>query len=109
VSPADVVKWGLFAAVLFLQAADGWTTFQVLRLGRGHEANPNVKALMDRFGVYWGLMAAKAWVTLLAVGLLVVYYYFNPWCALIGLASIVIAYVPVIINNYRVLYPKGRQ
>ena len=91
----------LFIAVLILQSLDGWTTYQALRLFRGREANPLTKRLMDRFGVYWGLMIAKGIAVLVAGGL----FYVGGQGAMIGLGLLAAVYLKVVYSNWRILYP----
>ena len=52
-------------ALTFLQAFDGWTTYQILKNG-GRELNPIVKFLMDKLGRYPGLLVLKAAAAALA-------------------------------------------
>ena len=78
-----------------LQLGDIWTTQHALRNIKGAvEANPVVKAAMDKLGVIGGLLAIKAPVIAL--------FWFYPiptW----ALAVVVALYVYIVGNNARII------
>lgn len=49
----------LISAIVVLQAADIYTTYVVLRSGRGREANPIVDYVIKKLGLVPGLLAVK--------------------------------------------------
>ena len=67
----------LALALTALQLADGWTTWQVLRLG-GRETNPAVRWLMERIGAYPALLLTKCFAAALAWVLALVPTPFEP-------------------------------
>lgn len=103
-----MTEFHIFAIVLtVLQAVDGWTTYQVLKMG-GSESNPLVSRLMSKVGVYPALVvykgaaAALSWAlalmpiahpdhylirlgAMLGLTALYVWVAFNNWCVLQGI------------------------
>lgn len=89
---ADINNLLLFG-VLALQVADGWTTYQAIRLG-GSEKNPVVAWLMRQIGVVPGLVLAKG-----AVAYIVLYALHGaPW-----MWAALVLYSAVVANNVRVI------
>lgn len=71
--------------LLFLQAADAWTTYRGLRDG-GRERNPLIRFFVDKLGLFWGLAAGKL---VGVVGVVWIYSIGNPalaggFCAIYG-------------------------
>ena len=85
----------LLYVFIALQLGDVWTTQHALRNIKGAvEANPVVKAAMDKLGVIGGLLAIKAPVIAL--------FWFYPiptW----ALAVVVALYVYIVGNNARII------
>lgn len=85
----------LIVLLIALQIADGLTTWAILHHG-GRELNPTVRWAMDKLGMAWGLIAAKAWV----IGCIVAIS-FVPG-GNIGLAILAIFYGLIVASNVRV-------
>ena len=85
----------LTVALFFLQCCDWYTTRVALLSGKGHEANPVAKKIMDAIGMDEFLGSKCLFVTALGywIGM-------QRWEILAGL---VVFYVCVIVNNFRVL------
>ena len=94
----------LFAAEM---AADGWTTWQVIRFG-GREVIPWLQWLMARLGTYRALLLAK--VTPVAVVIYMAAWGYNgSKLDAQTLAWICAGYAVVIANNYRALQKQKEQ
>lgn len=90
-----------------LMAADGWTTWQVLRFG-GYEAIPWMTWLMTKLGTYPALLLAK--VVPVAVVLYLTKYGVNgTYLTPEVLAWICGAYALVVVNNYLALRRQQRK
>ena len=92
----------LIVAVVALQVLDGWTTYKVLRSGKGTEANPVVRKVIERLGVYPGLMAVKGG----AIVCVIVARQYGVWVgdvAIYVLALAVVLYVVVVAQNWKVM------
>jgi len=92
----------LIAAVVLLQALDGWTTYRIISRGVGYERNPVIQWLIDRLGLYGGLFAGKGAVAaLVALGAPLGWWDGEiELYLLFGLAGL---YSFVVVNNYRIL------
>jgi hypothetical protein len=60
----------LTALFVLLQVADVWTTYKCITSGKGKEANPVMKWIMDKLGLLEGLVLLKIVGTVVVVGLL---------------------------------------
>jgi predicted CDP-diglyceride synthetase/phosphatidate cytidylyltransferase len=85
----------LLYVFIALQLGDVWTTQYALRNIKGSsEANPVVKAAMDKLGIMGGLLAIKAPVIAL--------FWFLPM-PLWALVVVVALYVYIVGNNARII------
>jgi hypothetical protein len=84
------VSYVLFVVFLMLIAADGWTTYRILRSG-GRELNPVIKWLVERIGLLpalivtravgaglvWSLVLGGAWYVIAVLDLIFAYTVYN--------------------------------
>lgn len=84
--------------LIALQVLDWWTTRRVLDLG-GHARNPAVRWLMDRLGETAGLVAAKAFVAVLAIAGALLMGLYAVW----PLGVLCVVYGWVVWRNWRVI------
>ena len=84
----------LFALFVFLQCADFYTTYTIIKSGKGHEANPILAWIFDKIGFDIGLGIFKGLCIVIGIFLL------NVWYALAILDAL---YIWVLFNNYKVL------
>ena len=84
----------LFALFVLLQCGDFYTTYTIIKTGKGHEANPILATLMAKFDMAGVLAFFKVACILIAI-MLTPYWY--------ALAILDILYVWVIFNNLKVL------
>ena len=99
----DILYTSLVALLLLLQALDIHSTHTALvKINGLQEANPFVKASMDRFGVIGGLFAIK-------VPFLVLLYTFgSPSWFMNGVLLVLCAfYIAIVSNNYRLIKKHG--
>ena len=86
----------LLVALLLLQVGDCATSVRGISSGRGREANPVVRRLIDRTGIRLGLIIAKLPVVAAAMAMW--------WQGYdVALLLTVAAYAAVFINNIRIL------
>ena len=81
-----------------LQFADGWTTYRILNRG-GHERNPIMLALFDRYGVIPTLVIVKLIVMAAAIAALLL----APVAAQWAIAGICLYYCWLVWGNWRQL------
>ena len=84
----------LFVLFVLLQCGDFYTTYAIIKNGKGHEANPLLAWVFDRIGYVSGLFLFKG--LCIVIGFLLLPY----WYALAFLDAL---YVWVVYNNYKVL------
>ena len=84
----------LFALFVLLQCGYFYTTYTIIKTGKGHEANPILATLMAKFDMAGVLAFFKVACILIAI-MLTPYWY--------ALAILDILYVWVIFNNLKVL------
>ena len=84
----------LFAFFVLLQCMDFYTTYTIIKTGKGHEANPIIATLMDKLNMAGVLAFFKLACILIGVVLMPYWY---------ALAILDILYVWVVYNNYKVL------
>lgn len=89
----------IFLQIVFalLNAADGWTTWQVFRFG-GIERNDWIAWCIKNIGLYWALLIAK--VSCVVVVWLINYFYGIDWRILVALD---LCYAVQIYWNYQQL------
>ena len=84
----------LLTLFALLQLCDFYTTYAIIKSGKGHEANPILAKLFDKIGYVQGLTIAK----LLAI---VVGFFLLPYWYILAILDAL--YIWVVINNYKVL------
>jgi O-antigen/teichoic acid export membrane protein len=84
--------WIIFAV---LQTIDAASTYYVIEQGIGHEANPVMRWLMDRFGMMLTLMVVKGGLICIA------WYWLLPYVWV--LAAMCVVYLIAAANNLRVI------
>ena len=92
-----MINYILLAIFIVLQASDFYTTYTILKNGKGYEANPILRWIFDKIGYVAGLAIVKG--LCIAVGVYAVqfsnsFYIFVPAIAL---------YIWVVRNNYKVM------
>ena len=97
---AMIINYILFAVFVALQCGDAWTTINVIKSGKGHEANPIMAWLFDKIGMYLGFVVAKS-ATILAIGFIV--YIAPELAATLALVVFNLLYGYVVYQNYRIL------
>ena len=95
-----MLNYILFAVFVALQFGDAWTTINVIKSGKGHEANPIMAWLFDKIGMYLGFVIAKS-ATILAVGFIV--YTAIELAATFALVVFNLVYGYVVYQNYKIL------
>lgn len=89
-----MINYLLLAIFIALQVGDFYTTYTIIKTGKGHEANPILATLMAKFDMA-GVLAFFKIAAILA-GILLMPY----WWALAVLDAL---YLWVVYNNYKVL------
>jgi hypothetical protein len=84
----------LFSIFIILQVLDFWTTYYVIKSGKGHEANPVMQWLFDKIGIIGCFALAKS----LAI---IAMWFVKDVPILIGLIDTI--YIYVVYQNYRIL------
>ena len=89
-----MINYILLAIFIALQCGDFYTTYTILKTGKGHETNPILATLMAKLDMAGVLAFFKLGAILIAVMLV------DYWYILAGLDAL---YVWVVWNNYKVL------
>ena len=89
-----MINYILLAIFIALQCGDFYTTYTIIKTGKGHEANPILATLMAKLDMAGVLAFFKLACILIGVALLQYWY---------ALAILDILYVWVIYNNLKVL------
>ena len=89
-----MINYILLAIFIALQCGDFYTTYTILKTGKGHEANPILATLMAKLDMAGVLAFFKLGAILIAV-MLVDYWY--------ALAVLDVLYIWVVYNNYKVM------
>jgi hypothetical protein len=84
----------LFSVFALLQCIDFYTTYTIIKTGKGHEANPILAWVFSKIGYPTGLAIVKG--TAIVIGFLLLQYWYI-------LALLDILYVWVVYNNFKVL------
>ncbi len=90
-----MINYILLAIFIALQCGDFYTTYTIIKTGKGHEANPFVAKCIDELGLEVGLGFVKVFAIGITAFLLLPYWY--------ALAALDILYIWVVWNNYKVL------
>jgi hypothetical protein len=89
-----MINYILLTIFIALQCGDFYTTYTILKTGKGHEANPILATLMAKLDMAGVLAFFK--LACILIGIMLMPY----WWAL---ALLDILYVWVIFNNFKVL------
>jgi hypothetical protein len=92
-----MINYTLLAIFIALQAGDFYTTYTIIKTGKGHEANPILAWVFDRIGFTAGLAIFKGLAVVIGIALVQYwnsFYFFIPCIAL---------YIWVVWNNYKVM------
>ena len=89
-----MINYILLAIFIALQAGDFYTTYTIIKTGKGHEANPILAWIFSKIGYSTGLAIVKG--TAIVIGFLLLQYWY-------ALAILDILYVWVVYNNFKVL------
>jgi len=89
-----MINYILLAIFIALQCGDFYTTYTIIKTGKGHEANPILATLMAKFDMAGVLAFFKLGAILIGI-MLMPYWY--------ALALLDALYIWVVYNNYKVL------
>ena len=89
-----MINYILLAIFIALQCGDFYTTYTIIKTGKGYEANPILATLMAKLDMAGVLAFFKLGAILIAV-MLVDYWY--------ALAVLDVLYIWVVYNNYKVM------
>jgi hypothetical protein len=92
-----MINYILLAVFIALQAGDFYTTYTILKNGKGREGNPILAWVFDRIGYTTGLVIFKG--LCVAVGV----YAAQFWNGFYILVPCIALYTWVVWNNYKVL------
>jgi len=90
----------LFALFVILQFLDFWTTYNVIKSGKGHEANPIMAWVFAKIGIIEGFAFIKT-IMLIIVGYIVYTVPVN--ASIFALTIFNVLYAYVVYQNYRIL------
>jgi len=96
-----MINYILLAIFISLQCGDFYTTYTILKTGKGYEANPILAWIFDKIGYVTGLAIVKGLA--IAVGI----YAAQFWNGYYVLAPMIALYTWVVWNNFNVL--KGKK
>ena len=88
------LNYTLLTIFIALQCGDFYTTYTIIKTGKGHEANPILATLMAKLDMASVLAFFKIACILIGVALL------QYWYALVALD---VLYIWVVYNNYKIL------
>ena len=89
-----MINYILLAIFITLQCGDFYTTYTILKTGKGHEANPVLATLMAKLDMASVLAFFK--IACIGIGFILMPYWY-------ALAALDILYIWVVWNNYKVL------
>jgi hypothetical protein len=92
-----MLNYILLAIFVALQAGDFYTTYTIIKTGKGREANPILAWIFNRIGYVVGLVIFKSLA--IAVGIYVAQF----WNGFYILVPCIALYTWVVYNNYKVL------
>ena len=92
-----MINYILLAIFIALQASDFYTTYAILKNGKGREANPILAWVFDRIGYVAGLALFKGLAVV--IGVWIVQY----WNSFYFFVSCIALYSWVVWNNYKIL------
>jgi Domain of unknown function (DUF5658) len=89
-----MINYILFSLFIILQFLDFWTTYNVIKSGKGHEANLVMAWLFDKIGIIGGFALAKS----LAI---IAMWFIKDVLFVIAILNIV--YIYIIYSNYKIM------
>ena len=92
-----MLNYILLAIFVALQAGDFYTTYTIIKTGKGREANPILRRIFDKIGSTAGLAIAKGLCVIVGV------YAAQFWNGFYILVPCIALYTWVVYNNYKVL------
>jgi hypothetical protein len=92
-----MINYILLAIFIALQAGDFYTTYNILKTGKGYEANPILKWVFSKIGYVTGLAIVKGLAIALGI------YAAQFWNGFYILVPCIVLYAWVVWNNYKVL------
>jgi hypothetical protein len=95
-----MINYIFLTIFIALQFGDFYTTYTVIKMGKGHEANPVLAWIFNKIGYTAGLVIFKGLV--IAVGV----YAAQFWNGYYVLIPMVALYTWVVFNNFNVLKRK---
>jgi hypothetical protein len=92
-----MINYILLAIFIALQAGDFYTTYVILKTGKGYEANPILAWIFGKIGSTAGLAIVKGLCVIVGV------YAAQFWNGFYILAPAIALYIWVVWNNYKVM------
>ena len=92
-----MINYLLLAIFIALQAGDFYTTYSIIKNGKGREANPILAWVFDRIGYVVGLAIFKGLAVVIGI------YAATFWNGFYILIPCIVLYTWVVWNNYKVL------
>ena len=92
--------WSLFVLFAILQVLDIITTIKAIDSGKGAEANPIIKAVMNKIGTAPALLISKA---VIVGGMASAVYFFPSTALIVSLGVVICLYGWVIWNNWKLV------
>lgn len=92
-----MINYILLAIFIALQCGDFYTTYTILKTGKGYEANPILRWVFDKIGYVTGLAIFKGLAVIIGV------YAASFWNGFYILIPTIALYTWVVYNNYKVL------
>ena len=92
-----MINYILLALLIALQIGDFYTTYTIIKTGKGYEANPFVAKCIDELGLEVGLGFTK--VAVIIVGVCVAQF----WNGFYVLVPAIALYSWVVFNNYKIM------
>jgi Domain of unknown function (DUF5658) len=90
--------YAMYVIFILLQIGDIWTTYNIIKSDKGHEANPIMAWIMKELGNLEGLIVAKS-ILILVVGAIC----YGQTVGLYMLSVFNIVYAYVVYLNYKIL------
>ena len=88
-----MINYILFSIFIFLQVLDFWTTYLCITSGKGHEANPLIAPLIDKYGVVAPLVGYKLFAIIIG-------FFVMQSVVVIVILNLVYSYV--VFQNYQI-------
>ena len=88
-----MINYILFALFIILQIGDFYTTYLCITSGKGHEANPLIAPLINKYGIVAPLVGYK---------LLAIIIGFFVMQSVVGIVILNLVYSYVVFQNYQI-------